>query len=45
VFGSASWVLGAGVYQLPDLVVSQGGISVEYSGSGALSFTYREAVL
>lgn len=45
VFGSASWVLGAGVYQLPDLVVSQGGISVEYSGTGALRFTYREAVL
>lgn len=45
VFGSASWVLGAGIYQLPDLVVSQGGISVEYSGTGALSFTYREAVL
>ena len=45
VFGSASWVLGAGTYQLPDLVVNQGGISVEYSGTGVLSFTYREAVL
>lgn len=45
VFGSASWALGPGVYQLPDLVVHQGGISVEYSGTGVLSFTYREAVL
>lgn len=45
VFGSASWALGPGTYQLPDLVVHQGGASVEYSGKGALSFTYREAVL
>ncbi len=45
VYGSASWVLGAGTYQLPDLVVHQGGISVEYSGTGVLRFTYREAVL
>lgn len=45
VYGSASWALGPGTYQLPDLVVHQGGISVEYSGTGALSFTYREAVL
>lgn len=44
-FGAASWALSAGTYQLPDLVVSQGGIFVDYSGAGELTFTYREAVL
>lgn len=44
-FAGSSWVLGAGVYQLPDLVVSQGGADITYSGTGALSFAYREAVL
>ena len=45
VFGGFSWVLGSGTYQLPDIVVPQGGASVIYSGAGAVSFTYREAVL
>lgn len=45
VYGGLSWVLSAGTYQLPDLVVPQGGISVTYSGVGVISFTYREAVL
>ena len=45
VYGSYSWALGAGVYQLPDIVVHQGGIDLQVSGSGQLSFTYREAVL
>lgn len=44
-YGAYSWTLGAGVYQLPDLIVPQGGITITYSGTGALSFTYREAVL
>ena len=44
-FGAASWALSAGTYQLPDLVVSQGGVFVDYSGAGELTFTYREAVL
>lgn len=44
-FGSQAWALSAGTYQLPDLVVPQGGVEVTYSGTGALSFTYREAVL
>ena len=44
-FGSASWALSAGSYQLPDLVVHQGGASITYSGTGELTFTYREAVL
>ena len=38
-------LLGAGTYQLPDLVVHQGGADIQYSGAGELSFTYREAVL
>lgn len=45
VYGAYSWVLGPGVYQLPDLIVPQGGIAITYSGTGNLSFTYREAVL
>lgn len=45
VYGAHSWALGAGTYQLPDLVVPQGGVDITYSGTGALSFTYREAVL
>lgn len=45
VFGSASWALSAGTYQLPDLVVNQGGASITYSGTGTLTFTYREALL
>lgn len=42
---AASWVLGAGTYQLPDLVLNQGGAELTYSGTGVLTFTYREAVL
>lgn len=45
VYGTYSWVLGAGTYQLPDLAVPQGGIPITYSGTGVISFTYREAVL
>lgn len=45
VFGGASWALGPGSYQLPDLVLRQGGAAVTYSGTGTLRFTYREAVL
>lgn len=45
VYGAYSWALGAGVYQLPDLILPQGGITISYSGTGELRFTYREAVL
>ena len=45
VYGSYSWALGAGTYQLPDFLVPQGGIAFTYSGTGEISFTYREAVL
>lgn len=45
-FGTASWALGAGIYQLPDLILTQGGHEVTYSGAGmSLTATYREAVL
>ena len=43
--GTASWSLSTGVYQLPDLVVRQGGAEITYSGSGELHFRYREAIL
>lgn len=45
VVGTASWVLSAGIYQLPDLVLKQGGQLITYSGLGTLQFVYREAVL
>lgn len=45
VYGTYTWTLGAGTYQLPDLTVPQGGVLITYSGTGALTFTYREAVL
>lgn len=45
VYGAYSWALGPGIYQLPDIVVPQGGLLVSYSGAGVVSFTYREAVL
>lgn len=44
-FGSASWALSPGSYQLPDLVVAPGGADITYSGTGTLKFTYREALL
>ena len=43
--GTASWALSAGTYQLPDLVVRQGGAEIKYQGSGELFFRYREAIL
>ena len=45
VHGAASWALGPGTYQLPDLIVRQGGADISYSGTGVVRFTYREAVL
>lgn len=45
VYGAYSWALGAGVYQLPDLTVPQGGATIAYSGTGTLRINYREAVL
>ena len=45
VFGAASWALGEGTYALPDIYLTYGEHSVTYSGTGVLSFTYREAIL
>ena len=44
-FGAASWTLGPGTYQLPDLVLPQGDHLLTYSGTGSVKLTYREAVL
>lgn len=44
-YGAHSWALGAGSYALPDLVLKPGGATITYSGTGTLTFTYREAVL
>lgn len=40
-----NWALGAGSYALPDLVLKSGSLALTYSGTGSLTFTYREAVL
>jgi hypothetical protein len=44
-FGTSSWSLGAGTYQLPDMVLTQGEHALTYSGTGSVKLTYREAVL
>lgn len=44
-YGGFSWSLGAGTYQLPDLILPQGGGTLTYSGAGTLRISYREAVL
>ena len=44
--GSArTWTGGAGEYNFVDLYVKTGSLAVTYSGSGTITFTYREAVL
>lgn len=45
--GGASWALEAGVYKLPDLLLTQGSRDLTYSSNveGSIIFTYREAVL
>lgn len=44
-YGTASRQLGAGTYQLPDLLLTPGAHEIEVAGYGKLRFTYREAVL
>lgn len=44
-FGAASWALGVGTYALPDIYLKYGEYAVQYSGTGAFNFTYREAIL
>ena len=40
-----SWALGAGVYELPALLLTAGDHTITYSGSGVAEIRYREAVL
>ena len=44
-FGGQSWALGAGTYQLPDILLTPGSHALTYQGTGTLIVTYREAVL
>ena len=44
-FGNFSRALGAGTYQLPDLLLTSGTHTLTYSGTGTLTIKYREAVL
>lgn len=43
--GTLSVALGAGTYQLPDLLLRTGNTKVTYSGTGEAKISYREAVL
>lgn len=45
VYGTHSWGLSEGTYALPDLLLLHGENVITYSGTGTLTFTYREAVL
>lgn len=45
VFGTTSGSFSAGVYQVPDLLLTPGTHELKVSGSGLLRLTYREAVL
>lgn len=45
IYGSYSWALSAGAYQLPDLLLTPGDHVITYSGSGTATITYREAVI
>ncbi|MBO5123423.1 MAG: hypothetical protein J6B99_09735 [Oscillospiraceae bacterium] len=44
-FNSATYALSTGIYQLPDLQLTQGEHTLTASGSGLVSFVYRRAVL
>lgn len=44
-FGSDSWTLSPGTYQLPALYLRTGEYEITYSGAGDLKFNYREAIL
>lgn len=52
VYGTSSWELSSGEYALPDLLLTPGTAynqaavhEISYSGTGTITFTYREAVL
>lgn len=44
-YDGKTWNLSEGTYQLPDIILKAGSTSLTVSGSGTLTFTYREAVL
>lgn len=44
-YEGSSWGLSAGTHALPDLFLTSGDHVITYSGSGTVSFSYREAVL
>lgn len=44
-FNTNTWNLSAGIYTLPDFVLSPGDHELTYSGAGTIQATYREAVL
>lgn len=45
IYGTYTWSLSAGTYQLPDLILRTGEHQLTYSGTGSIKITYREAVL
>ena len=44
-YGTASQAMTAGSYQWPNLLLTTGNHTLTFSGAGAVTFTYREAVL
>lgn len=44
-FGTQTWTLSPGRHQLPDLRLKPGSNELTYSGTGTVTFSYREAVL
>ena len=45
IYGASSRMLSPGIYTLPDIALTPGEHPVTYSGTGDVTFTYREAVL
>lgn len=44
-FGTSTWTLAGGTYNLPDMQLQAGDNSLSYSGTGTVQITRREAVL
>lgn len=44
-YGTASQAFSSGEYKWPHVLLTTGSLSLTYSGSGTVTFTYREAVL
>lgn len=45
ICGDTTWTLSSGTYKLPGLKLRTGSTIITYSGSGAVSFAFREAIL